>query len=376
MREIRGRALRVGKPAELALLLHCARNHQDGDPETLRSLLQPDLDWDYFIDMTHRHSVVALVYLSLRAQAFDGVPAPVASRLQRDFHALGVRVHFLVDELLRLLARFEERGIEAVPFKGPALGAFAYGDIIRRKPGDLDVLVRRRDFLAARDILIEDAYHPRVAPGSDVRYLEKHHTLTFENSRCSVDLHWTLADQPYDSFPGSSGLQPALVWKRCSTVTLGETPVRTLAAEDLLLYLCSHGAKHSWTGLFMLSDIAALIRRCPNLDWPEMMAFAGRNHTTRIFSLGLLLAHALLDVPLPAEVAARIRRDPRVAKLALQVCGWLFDPHNKVRERIHEFPDTVQHHLFRVRMLQRPVDKVRYLYYRQAKKMVRKYLKK
>lgn len=366
-RELRERALATGKPAELSLLLQCAR--VEARPP---AVLPPDLDWAYLVDMAHRHGVVALVYLALRARGFKGVPAPVVRGLQRDFHALGIRVHFLVDELLRLLALFEEAGIEAIPFKGPALGAFAYGDPVRRKPGDLDVLVRKRDFFRARDILRAQNYEPRVPPGRDAAYLARHHTITFENSQCSVDLHWTLVDQPFDSFPGSSSLQPALVWKRCTSVTLKGTPVRMLGAEDLLSYLCSHGAKHSWTGLFMLSDLDALIRCAPEPDWDEMLAAAARTHTERIFFLGLLLAHALLDAPLPEPVAARILDDPAVRKLALQVGTWFFDPNSKVRERFHEFSDSLQHHRFRVQMLQRPVDKVRYLWYRQRKKMARK----
>jgi len=78
--------------------------------------------------------------------------------------------------------------------------------------------------------------------------------------------------------------------------------VRTLCNEDLLLVLCVHAAKHCWSQLGMVRDIAALARF--DLDWRWVTSEARRLGIARIISVSLELARLLLKLELPQEVAS------------------------------------------------------------------------
>ena len=54
------------------------------------------------------------------------------------------------------------------------------------------------------------------------------------------------------------------LFDRATVVSLGGRSLRTICAEDLMLVLCVHAAKHGWAQLSWLCDIAKLT---PSLDW-------------------------------------------------------------------------------------------------------------
>ena len=53
-----------------------------------------------------------------------------------------------------------------------------------------------------------------------------------------------------------------------------------------------------------LCDIAELIRKHPDLDWDKVCHTAKSMGMTRNLSVGLWLAHSLLDAPIPQDVLA------------------------------------------------------------------------
>jgi hypothetical protein len=80
--------------------------------------------------------------------------------------------------------------------------------------------------------------------------------------------------------------------------------------------LCLHGSAHHWRGLKQLCDVAELIRATPHLNWGQVMGEARRTGSARRLSLGLLLAAALLDAPLPQEVRRWAESDRKAVSLA------------------------------------------------------------
>ena len=114
------------------------------------------------------------------------------------------------------------------------------------------------------------------------------------------------------------------LWERLETVSLADTPVRTLAPEDLLLILCVHGAKHYWSRLGWICDIAALLHIPRRLKWELILAQARRLGGIRMLLLGILLAHELLGTPLPEAIQPQLQADPVLPRLAVQVRARLF----------------------------------------------------
>ena len=63
-------------------------------------------------------------------------------------------------------------------------------------------------------------------------------------------------------------------WESLRTVTLAGRRVHTLAPEPLLLFLCSHGAKHMFERLGWICDVARFLIVTPDLDWPAILTAA------------------------------------------------------------------------------------------------------
>src|SRR5205807_1728560 len=183
-----------------------------------------------------------------------------------------------------------------------------------REFGDLDILVRRADVERAKRLLLSRGYWPElsVAASHEAALLTSgYHYPLRRDDGLAVELHWNLAPREFP-YP----LDAEEVWTRLRPVQLGGGTVYTLGAEDLLLFLCAHGAKHCWWRRQWVADVAELIGREGGLDWDMIVRCARARGADRMLLLGLWLAHQLLDARTPESLLARARADPTVRALA------------------------------------------------------------
>ena len=288
-------------------------------PQPSAVLLQP-LDWGRLLQLARTHGVLPCLYRSLLTTGPDIVPQDAWTALRHAFHANTQRNLLLAGTLLKLLRLLETHGIAALPYKGPVLAALAYGNVALRQFGDLDLLVHSQDADRAKALLWAQGY--RWLDGRPLTLfprLRKVYELISPDRHVLVELHWALTSATF-FFP----LDPAHLWTRLETVSLLETPVRSLAPEDLLLILCVHGAKHHWSRLGWICDVAAVLQVTPQLDWARCMAQASQLGGRRMLALGVRLAHDLLGAGLPTEIGRWIQAEAAVPWLAAQVWARLF----------------------------------------------------
>jgi hypothetical protein len=282
-----------------------------------------DVDWEYLFQLAQRHSIVPLVYVQLEKHASDLVPQQFLNKLKKHYFENSARNTLLTAELCRLINSLRDEGIEAIPYKGPVLGLFAYGDIGLRRFVDLDVIVKKSDVLKARDVLLTSGYTPTksLSLGQQEILLRTQHNMQFsrDNHRMIIELHWDVAPHLFASTVNGERL-----WQDLITINLNGTPVKTFSAEDLLFSLCVHGSRHLWERLGWICDIAELIKRQP-LDWTALLERSAVADTERMFLLGVHLAHRLLDAPVPAEVKQRCDADQRLSSLADTIVEHLFN---------------------------------------------------
>jgi hypothetical protein len=284
------------------------------------AVLQQSLDWPHLLHLARIHGVLPLLSRSLHTIGPDLVPQDALTALRDAFQANTQRNLFLAGTLLKLLRLLEAHGVAAIPYKGPVLATLAYGNVALRQFGDLDLLVHPQDADRAKALLWAQGYRwPDGRPPARFPRLLKVYELVSPDGHVLVELHWALTSATF-FFP----LDSALLWTRLETVSLLETPVRSLAPEDLLLILCVHGAKHHWSRLGWICDVAALLRVTPQLDWARCLAQASRLGGTRMLALGLSLAHTLLDAGFPEAVWRWIQTEPVVPWLVAQVRAGLF----------------------------------------------------
>jgi hypothetical protein len=326
--EIRAKALKADTRPEVELLLCCARTCIDSEiAERIRTLLQQDIDWAYLLQIAYRNGVLGLLHRSLNSTCKEAVPKAILGQLQSYCYANAARNVFLSSELLKLLNLFETHNIRAIPYKGLVLAASAYGNLELRQFCDLDILVHKRDFLKAKELLILHGYSQVCEQLCEISFVDK-------DSKVKVDLHQAIAPN-YFPFP----LDFDRLWERLQPLSLNGVTVNSLSSEDLLLLLCVYLAKDCFNRerLAQLCDIAELIRSQPEIDWGRVIEQAHNLGTERIFFLGIFLAHQLLGTTLPEEVLQKVQAQGAVTSLSVQVCQWLLadaDKQIRVMQRL------------------------------------------
>jgi hypothetical protein len=302
-----------GASPEVQLLLKCSRRVVDAETvESLRRLVESGIDWDLVATLAYRHGVEGLVYRNLLSLCSDLLPTEVAARLRARTLVNAQQTLNQTRALLSILEQLKARGISATPYKGPILGATAYGDLSLRQSCDLDIVVRRADVVRAVETLTSAGYRlePTRASMAEVARLlssKKDFRLVSEDGRIVVELHWRLMGKHF-YFP----YEVESLWEHLVPVEVSGKKVLNIPPADSLVILSAHGLKHLWLRLLWIADISELIRNNPNLDWDATLRLAEKHRARRILLLGLYLAHRLLEAPVPAEVFALIAADKRV----------------------------------------------------------------
>jgi hypothetical protein len=221
----------------------------------------------------------------------------------------------------------ERAGIPSLVFKGPTLTPLHGAG--RRDYCDVDLLVRPKDLVESRRVLLTQGYQQLTGPPEHLlsRFLPYGSELVLgQRGRTPIDLHWRLGDP---GFPFA--LPDDRLWGHARSVPLGSGQVQTLGLEELILYLCFHGTKHLWGRLLWLADVACLLA-AHEFDWDRVASLAKHTGTRRMLALGLALARDLLAVELPAP-AESLANAPKTRALAADVNAALQTPSHNVWKR-------------------------------------------
>jgi hypothetical protein len=284
-----------GSSSEFDLLLACCADPcGDEHGERIRSILLRPLDWERMLRLVDHHRVVPQVYRELSARSHL-VPVQHLNALRLRYEDNARKTLWFTAELVRLVGHLEAVGIKALPYKGPVLAQTLYGEVTRRQFGDLDILILPTDVLKAKAALHDLGYKPAIelAPRIETAYVKTGYECSFSAAQGSnlLELQWRILPRFY-----SIDFDVAVFFERSDEIAVGGCHMRTLRAEDLLLVLCVHAAKHVWVQLSWLCDIAQLVKT-GRLDWNVIHDDAQRLGIERIVSLNLLLAQKLLGSP-------------------------------------------------------------------------------
>ena len=308
---------------EFEMLSLCARTVVDSQTsEKIRTHIERGIDWEFLIGSAHQHRVLPLVYRTLASAFANLVPKAAMDHFRGAYSKNAKRNLFLTAELLKIVDLFQANNISIIPYKGPVLAASVYGEVSLRQFGDLDVLVQRSAAERAKDLLISRGYKVKSEIGSEdfAAYMqhEKDLILSSDDGSVYLELHWAINSQQ-----SPIQVRENVLWENLRSYPIGGRQVSIHTAEDLLLILCIHGAKHQWEHLGWLCDIAEIIRAHRDLNWSKLIERATALQGRRILFLGLTLAKTLLGAELPSNVVKTIEADSVVRELAERVKGWV-----------------------------------------------------
>jgi hypothetical protein len=309
---------------EAELLVLCARLELDGpQAERVRTLAQSGLNWTSLLALAQRHALIPLLFFQLNRVAPEQVPVEQLKQLRSRAQSNAALNVVLTGEMVRLLQLFESNQIPGMPYKGPAIGVGIYRNLALRQFADLDILVPDTDVWKATELLIKEGYraHFVIPPKKQSNFIRLSYVRLFqhETQPITIELHWRLAPRFFGAPFDTSNL-----WQRSGRLELQGSSVRIPPPEDLLLMLCIHGAKDCWQKLEWVCGLAELVRSERKLDWQRVLTNAKEIRAIKILSLGLLLAHQLLEAPVPDEVLRQLNSGTKLDALVDQVAARLF----------------------------------------------------
>jgi hypothetical protein len=189
------------------------------------------------------------------------------------------------------------RGVEALPLKGVYLGHRIYPSPGLRDLGDVDLLVHRAEIPDADRTLRQLGYEPefeaaRLAEGrGDLLNAVLYH----REDSLPVHLHWELSNLSLPHF--MYRIDTEEVWR--------ESRGGEMWRPHLLLTLCEHALKHSFSALIHLTDVELVSR---GMDWDAAADAARRWGLERPVHYALVLLRDLMGVVSPG--LDRLRVEP------------------------------------------------------------------
>jgi hypothetical protein len=148
------------------------------------------------------------------------------------------------------------------------------------------------------------------SPGRSLAYELQHAPAAYfvgGAAQFPVDLHWDFVRHP------GGGRATALVadeiWSRARSAKITGQLARTLAVEDLLVYLAAHLAiHHSLAGVLWQTDVALVLRRAnATIDWDAVVSRAERWGAAGAVYFALRVVGQRLRVMAPASAMNRLR---------------------------------------------------------------------
>jgi Uncharacterised nucleotidyltransferase len=354
--------------------LLCALTSAELAPERRESVANwnlPTLDWNEVIRLAEYHGVLPLAARNLiellclesgRVENERGLPSEVERSLRSAYETNLRRSLWFTAELARIMQHFERRQLRALPYKGPVLAQSLYRDLGLRSFSDLDFLISPADFYRAKQALAEIGYLPSAqlnpaveSPAAERLWLRTGYERSFDSAdgKNLIELQWALLPHFY-----AVDLRVQDLLARAGKTVVGEREVPCLSPEDSVLVLCLHAAKHLWTRLIWLSDIAETLRShsgAQSIDYSLVFSRARSLGIARILGVSFWLVKNLLGAEIPKPVEEMIAADPRVPALGSEFAERL------ARGATYNFESTEYFRLI-LKLRERSGDRLRYLW--------------
>lgn len=339
------------EPEWSLLRVACSEDDSQKKPESLLGLLRQPMRWEVLWDLADRHGVQPLLSQALLSVG-DSITPELRDPLRQSFQTNLHKALLLSRELIQIVDHLSTLRIEVMPYKGPVLAELAYGDIALRQAGDIDLMILAADLPRIRVAVRELGYipHAPLSEAEEQAYLRCGYELAFDGTAGTnlLEVQWAIQPWFYAVDFDMAGL-----FQRAVATTVAGYPVKTPGFEDLFVVLALHAAKHVWTRLMWICDLARMMSR-PGLNWKRIGSLGTELGVTRILRVSMLLANRLLSVPIPAAAEASLPSDSGAFALANEIQGYI------VSDAVYDVESLAYFRLM-LRLRERSRDRVRFL---------------
>lgn len=303
---------------EFRLVVACSWLSQRDTEQTalVTDLLSESLNWDMVTALIVKHGLAGVFCHVMNRVDWVNVPDETKIFLKKIRVGLTARALGQYSELLKLGRVFAENGVDVIPLKGVALSCDLYGGPAFRSSGDVDILVRQSDRAKAVEILKSLGYlHDFNFHGMSSKQQQhilnslQHHEFSNVLNGVHVELHWRVYLWPEEHMNS--------LWERSLVTSQSNGNFRHLSRNDSILFLADHGARHGWTSLKWVSDMAMLLEGFSAEEWDGLYARAEFFNLQRVLLQTSLLLEWLYCIMPSPKCKALLCEDKKLDKLTV-----------------------------------------------------------
>ncbi|MBY0546259.1 MAG: nucleotidyltransferase family protein [Candidatus Obscuribacterales bacterium] len=302
-------------PEVQILLYACRVTNRAVHSEHLRALTKAQVNYETLFSLAKKHRMLESLSWLLGAPWLT-LPAEVSMRLRGSSSSSARLNADLFRELIAITNAAASQAISLLHVKGPTLALLAYHDTGLRHCGDLDVLVRKEQLREFQDLLRKRGYCPTVIESAkkatwedlackEVLEVGSEMTLVHPGSGIAVDLHWRLMKESTFSIGDDS------VWDSMVQLKHGGIEFNVPSAPTNFLYLAMHAAKHGWTKLRWIADLASLTAN-DDFDYDRLIEFARKAGYYRFVLFVLQVVSCCPGVEIPERICELLAKETKL----------------------------------------------------------------
>jgi hypothetical protein len=285
---------------ESQLLVACVRARYDPAflDEARRIVGEEDVRWDDFLHQTAEHAVAPIVYHTFRDER-DLFPDRVNRKLQVSYYHTAFRNTSLYAQLGQILGSLADADKPTMLLKGAALAQELYRNVALRPVGDVDLLVRHRDWSYTEHLLLHQGLEASLAHPDF-----GDHSVFRISGPLLIDLevHPHIVGPPYYR----RQMSEEWLWEDARPLSINDAPTLMLSTEKAVIHACLHLLQHQVSHLRWVCDIVEMCRD-ESFDWDTLVSLVLEARIVLPVRVALEQCQALLGLPLPERVLERLK---------------------------------------------------------------------
>jgi hypothetical protein len=292
-----------------------------------------EVNWASLIAFSKKHRISKIIAEQLKNRSTI-VPSEHLSELHNRNKKATLRMLTFTAEIANLTSLLKEVSVNSIPLKGPVAAMQIYNDFTYKDSRDIDILINQNQLGVCISAIEHTGYQCSYDYNSLNRKQKKafqkaNNQLTFyhQKKKIQLEIHWRLFANPHLlSFDFNELIQEG------STIQIGQETIYQLSQEHLLLYLCVHGAKHHWSLLYWLIEVASLIKR-EDYNWDELLEKSIKIGIDRPLVQALILSNQIFNSKIPSNIIDYYQRDSQIKSLVKTSKDIIFENKTHTQKR-------------------------------------------
>jgi hypothetical protein len=260
---IEKKSIVLEKRLALNLSQLCPNNE---DSRQVRNMVKDEINWDYFNAFCQEEGVAGLVWRNLKE--INRLNSCVLEKtiplkyIYKNNQQINLK---LIQSFNSLLKELEVEEIPIILLQGIALFRLVYNDLGIRSLGDIDILVREQQLRKLTNLL------NNIGCKNIKNYPHLYHY-----DKILLDIHTDIANiERIRSRRFSLFIPMEELWEDSKAEKKSQPLIKLFSIEDMILALCAHLQKHSYSRLIWFVDIHEMLNKYKDdIDWQKLLARA------------------------------------------------------------------------------------------------------